>query len=764
MSHMKMTRMKIARMSPRTLLVAFLLALVPAVPALAQDADGDGIPDASDNCPLVANATQADCDQNGVGDACQSSVTRATGDMGAIGAGVTTAGTLAGVAPSLWPVKVMVRAIGDLNLVTEYATFKLAGTTITSTLFQTGANDCPATPDTVEFVIQPKQWNALVAASAGGNMSVTILGNALVSATQCAGAMSEVSATLTVAPDCNGNGTIDFCDIATGIAQDCNANGIPDSCDIAGGASNDIDANGVPDSCETDCNGNGRPDAYDIAQGTSADCDQNQIPDSCDIANGAPDCNGNGVFDACEIATGAAPDCNGNGKPDSCDITTGTAADCNGNGIPDSCDIATGFSNDIDANGVPDSCQVDCNGNGRPDAYDIAQGTAPDCNSNGIPDTCDITSGLDHDCDHNGRLDRCDVFLFSAADDNGNCTPDSCEYAYGDFGLSGDVGGKDLGFFLSLWGSRDALGDLSGDGVIAGEDLAILLGHWGPTPYAAGNCSVPAWATLLTYFPDPTVVTSASLRSAIIATGYPWRVRDNGTGIEMLLAPPSTFDMGCIQGSNYYGCSSFEQPVHTVTLTNAFYIGRYEVTQAQWQAKMGSNPSYYRGQADSPSRPVEQVSWNTIQGFLTATGMQLPTEAQWEYACRAGTTTPFHSGPGFPNGTTDDNLVSQIAWYYFNTCSGGDGCRTHAVGTKAANAFGLHDMLGNVWEWCGDWYGGYSSVAQTNPSGPATGTYRVLRGGSWVSFTDDAGSSNRDSDSPGYAYVTIGFRVARSPL
>jgi len=166
---MKMTCMKMTRMSPRTLLAAFLLALVPAVPALAQDADGDGIPDASDNCPLVANATQADCDQNGVGDACQSSVTRATGNMGAIGAGVTTAGTLAGVATSLWPVKVTVRAIGDFNLANEYATFKLAGTTISSTLFQTGANDCPATPDTVVFVIQPKQWNALVAASSGGN-------------------------------------------------------------------------------------------------------------------------------------------------------------------------------------------------------------------------------------------------------------------------------------------------------------------------------------------------------------------------------------------------------------------------------------------------------------------------------------------------------------------------------------------------------------------------------------------------------------------
>ena len=600
MTCMKMTRMKMIHMSPRTLLAAFLLALVPAVPALAQDADGDGIPDASDNCPLIANATQADCDQNGVGDACQSSVTRATGNMGAIGTGVTTAGTLAGVATSLWPVTVTVRAIGDFNLANEYAIFKLAGTTISSTLFQTGASDCPAAPDTAVFVIQPKQWNALVAASAGGNMSVTILGNALVSATQCAGAMSEVSATLTAAPDCNGDGMIDYCEIAAGIASDCDMNGIPDSCDLA--------------------------------------------------------------------------------------------------------------------------------------------------------------SGLDHDCNGNGVLDRCDVFLFSAADDNGNCTPDACEYAYGDFGLSGDVGGKDLGFLLSVWGSTDSSGDLSGDGVIAGADLAILLGHWGPTPYAGGNCNVFSWATTLTYLPDPTVVTSASLRSAIIATGYPWRVRDNGTGIEMLLVPPGIFDMGCIQGSNSYGCYSWEQPVHAVTLTNAFYIGRYEVTQAQWQAKMGSNPSSYQGQADSPSRPVELVSWNTIQGFLTATGMQLPTEAQWEYACRAGTTTPFHSGPGFPNGTTDDNLVSQIAWF---NCNGG--CNTHAVGTKAANALGLHDMLGNVWEWQSDWYGDYTSSAQTNPTGPGSGSYRVVRGGSWFSGTNYVRSSYRIYYSPADTYDNIGFRVARSP-
>jgi formylglycine-generating enzyme required for sulfatase activity len=240
-------------------------------------------------------------------------------------------------------------------------------------------------------------------------------------------------------------------------------------------------------------------------------------------------------------------------------------------------------------------------------------------------------------------------------------------------------------------------------------------------------------------------------------------VRDNGTGIEMLLVPPGTFDMGCIQGSDSYGCNWWEQPVHTVTLTNAFYIGRYEVTQAQWQSKMGSNPSAFQGQADSPSRPVEQVSWNTIQGFLTATGLRLPTEAEWEYACRAGTTTPFHSGPGFPNGTTNDSLVVQIAWY--SPCCGGDsGNQTHAVGSKVANALGVHDMLGNVWEWCNDWYADYPSTAQTNPAGPVSGSARILRGGSWHDFTLNVRSSDRDNVSaPDYSYNVVGFRVARNP-
>jgi formylglycine-generating enzyme required for sulfatase activity len=252
-------------------------------------------------------------------------------------------------------------------------------------------------------------------------------------------------------------------------------------------------------------------------------------------------------------------------------------------------------------------------------------------------------------------------------------------------------------------------------------------------------------------------VTDPALRAAIIATGRPWRVRDTATQVEMLLVPPGTFQMGCIMGSNQYGCYSPELPVHQVTLTNAFYLGRYELTQAQWVATMGSNPSNFQGQSDSASRPVEQVSWNTIQGYLSATGFRLPTEAEWEYACRAGTQTPFH------NGSTDDGTVGALAWYYFNTCEGGTGCGTRPVGGKLANAFGFHDMLGNVWEWVNDWYGGYTSEAQTNPTGPVSASNRVLRGGSWNYDTSSVRSSFRYFGTPGSTLDYFGFRVARTP-
>ena len=311
----------------------------------------------------------------------------------------------------------------------------------------------------------------------------------------------------------------------------------------------------------------------------------------------------------------------------------------------------------------------------------------------------------------------------------------------------------DLAAVVSAWGTNGSKTgtDINDDGLVEGADLTLILSSW-------GQCPTLTWATVLEWEPDAAVVTDVTLRNAITASGLPWRVRDNSSNIEMLLVPPGTFQMGCIMDSDSFGCVPWEQPVHMVTLTNAYYLGRYEVTQAQWQAKMGSNPSSHQGKPDSPSRPVELVSWNTIQNFNSATGLRLPTEAEWEFACRAGTTTPFHSGPGFPNGTTNDGLAGTIAWF---SCNGG--CNTHAVGTKAANALGLHDMLGNVYEWCSDWYGAYSSGAQTNPTGPGSGSYRVLRGGAWNNDTNYVRSSVRNYYAPGDMSGYVGFRVARAP-
>ena len=286
------------------------------------------------------------------------------------------------------------------------------------------------------------------------------------------------------------------------------------------------------------------------------------------------------------------------------------------------------------------------------------------------------------------------------------------------------------------------------DVVITGGKGTITV----PGGFRYVSIVVPSWATLVEAQPDPAVVTDPALRAAIAATGLAWRVRDTGTQVEMVLIPPGTFQMGCIMGSNQYGCFLDELPVHQVTLTNAFYLGRYEVTQSQWVAKMGSNPSYFQGLPDSASRPVEQVSWDAIQGYLGATGMRLPTEAEWEYACRAGTQTPFYDG------STDDGTLGSLAWFISN--SGG---QTHPVGGKAANALGLHDMLGSVREWVSDWYGTYPSSAQTNPTGPASALNRVTRGGCWYSSLGYVRSPNRAYDRPDTAINGTGFRVVRTP-
>lgn len=317
----------------------------------------------------------------------------------------------------------------------------------------------------------------------------------------------------------------------------------------------------------------------------------------------------------------------------------------------------------------------------------------------------------------------------------------------GDLNADREVTGADLGILLGQWGQAGS-GDLDGNGSVGGADLGLMLGAWGYCPV-----TVPSWATLVEAQPNAAIVTDPALRIAITATGLAWRVRDTGTQIEMMLIPPGTFVMGCSMGSNQYACESRELPIHQVTLTNAFYLGRYEVTQAEWTARMGANPSYWFIFADSPSRPVERVSWITVQDFLSNTGTRLPTEAEWEFACRAGTTTPFY------NGSRVDSTLATLAW-----CGLNSGLQTHAVGGKAANGFGLHDMLGNVWEWVNDWYGSYTPEPQTNPVGPGGATgFRVKKGGGYANAANVARSSTHSGTWPDSSADHTGFRVARNP-
>jgi formylglycine-generating enzyme required for sulfatase activity len=333
-----------------------------------------------------------------------------------------------------------------------------------------------------------------------------------------------------------------------------------------------------------------------------------------------------------------------------------------------------------------------------------------------------------------------------------------------DINADGTVGAPDLAALLGAWGAcSGCAADVNNDGLVNAADLSALLGLWGAT------CVPLPWATVLEFAPNPAVVTNTPLRNAIIASGWPWRVRDNISQIEMLLVPPGTFNMGC-SASNQSNCLSEENPVHPVTLSNAFYIGRYEVTQAQWTSRMGTNPSNFQStspqvtSAQVPNRPVEQVSWDMVQGYLASTGLRLPTEAEWEYAYRAGTTTAFHSAPGFLNGTNFEGSADTIAWYYSGNCSGGAFCQTRPVGGKAANGLGLHDMSGNVIEWVNDRYSAtyYASSKSTNPPGPATGTNRVLRGGSWADLPAGLRSSTRADLPPSTSNQFAGFRVARA--
>ena len=215
----------------------------------------------------------------------------------------------------------------------------------------------------------------------------------------------------------------------------------------------------------------------------------------------------------------------------------------------------------------------------------------------------------------------------------------------------------------------------------------------------------------------------------------------------MVKVEGGTFTMGATkeQGSDAY---SDESPAHQVTLSD-YYICKYEVTQAEWEAVMRTNPSYFKG----GNRPVEYVSWEDCQEFirklnsLTGLNFSLPTEAQWEYAARGGNKSLGYKYSGSKN-------LKDVAWYDKNSGSG-----THPVGQKQANELGLYDMSGNVWEWCSDWYGSYSSSSQTNPTGAASGSYRVGRGGSFYDGARYCRVSNRGNYSPVSRNLNLGLRL-----
>ena len=224
----------------------------------------------------------------------------------------------------------------------------------------------------------------------------------------------------------------------------------------------------------------------------------------------------------------------------------------------------------------------------------------------------------------------------------------------------------------------------------------------------------------------------------------------NGISIEMVKVEAGSFNMGATP--EMQAPYEVEKPVHRVTLTNNYYIGKYEVTQALWQAVMGSNPSYFKGD----DLPVEQVSWNDCQDFIsklnamTGKRFRLPSEAEWEYAARGGKKSRGYQYSG-------SNTLGDVAWY-----EGNSGSKTHAVGTKQPNELGIYDMTGNVYEWCQDWYGSYSSSPQTNPIGAVSGSSRVDRGGSWFFTAKHCRSSYRFNLTPGYRLNFLGLRLVLS--
>ena len=282
------------------------------------------------------------------------------------------------------------------------------------------------------------------------------------------------------------------------------------------------------------------------------------------------------------------------------------------------------------------------------------------------------------------------------------------------------------------------------DNVLVGE-RKVTLKKEGYEPYEK--------AVTLTENADHTLAATLEVekpKAPAFANGAKKTYTVKGVSFTMVDVEGGTFTMGATneQGSD---AERDEKPAHKAILSN-YSIGETEVTQELWQAVMGSNPSHFKGDLQ---RPVEKVSWNDCQTFiqklnlLTGENFRLPTEAEWEYAARGGKQSKGYKYSG-------SNTVGDVAWYTDNSLS-----KTRAVKTKKPNELGIYDMSGNVYEWCSDWYSSsyYSSYSGTNPTGPSSGSYRVLRGGSWCNYAEVCRVANRSSNSP-YMNIISGFRLS----
>jgi len=317
--------------------------------------------------------------------------------------------------------------------------------------------------------------------------------------------------------------------------------------------------------------------------------------------------------------------------------------------------------------------------------------------------------------------------------------------------------GRDAVLTYDLTGVRagakdEVIVEISVDG---GKSWKKPKGLWGDVGkgVAAGKGKRVQWATIEEYPQglDAQVrfrVLTASERDGRDSGGQVTTFTVKGVSFKMVRIPAGEFMMG--SPSNEPGRDSDEGPQHRVRISRDFWLGQTEVTQGLWKAVMGSNPSYFKNCGDDC--PVEQVSWNDCQefirklnGMVSGGNFRLPTEAEWEYACRAGTTGPYAGD------------LDATGWYDKNS-----GSRTQRVGQKKPNAWGIYDMHGNVWEWCQDWKAEYPSGSVTDPTGPSSGSYRVYRGGSWYDNAVFCRSANRNGYAPVARDFHLGFRLVRT--